>query len=289
MEQVKIKVPYKVKNDVFGFTFLLNLFEETKKYSRKHIILEFNNTRWFEANLVAVLGAWIEFHRKSNKISFTFENLSKRIRKVFMKNGFYEFYNLGSERDDYGSTISYRIFNVDEEEIFIKYIQENVIPKIQLELETKVAKGFISSLTEIFVNVDLHAKSNEVITCGQYYYKNKKVCFTIVDIGQTIGNNVKRKLKNPFISDSESIDWATKWGNTTKAQGEPGGIGLHIIDEFLEKNGGTFQIISGSGYWEKKNNYVNFVEMDSYFPGTIVNIQSSLENTFEDMSLHIEF
>jgi hypothetical protein len=287
LENISIKVPYMVKNDICGFTFITSLFNETQEFEGKHITLEFNNTRWFEANLVAVLGAWIEVNKKNNKISFN--RVSKSIRRVFMKNGFYEYYNNGSEIDLYDSTISYRVFNVEENEVFIQYIKDNVIPKIKLNIDAKVTKGFISSLSEIFVNVKLHAKSDEVITCGQYYYANKKVCFTIVDVGQTIGNNVKRKLENPFLNDNDAIDWATKEGNTTKGKGEPGGIGLHIIDEFLEKNGGIFQIISGSGYWEKENGLIYKEELSTYFPGAIVNIQSSLENTFEDMSLHITF
>ncbi|MEH6989611.1 hypothetical protein [Cytobacillus firmus] len=287
MESITINVPRKVENNVEGFEFLTKLIDDTKNLYTTHILLEFKNTRWFEANLVAILGAWVQKHRNVNKISFS--RVSKSIRKVFLKNGFYEKYNVGSEVDLFGSTIPYKIFNISEHEEFIKYIMESVIPKIKLNIETKVAKGFISSLSEVFANVERHAKSVEMVTCGQYYYAHQKVCFTIVDFGKTIGNNVKHKLGNPYMSDSEAIDWATKWGNTTKEHGEPGGIGLHIIDEFLKKNGGVFQILSGFGYWEKQQGSIFTKELNSYFPGTVVNIQSSLDYTFEDDSILIVF
>ena len=282
MEKV-INVPSKVENNIIGFRFLTNLFNETEELENTRIILEFKNTRWFEANLVAVLGAWIEIQRRK-KNSVALSRVSKSIRRVFMKNGFYEHYKLGSEFDVFDSTIAYKIFDSNEQDIFIKYVKENVMPKIRLQVDTKVAKGFITSLGEIFINVKFHADSKEVITCGQYYHTHKKVCFTIVDIGKTIGDNVKRKLGNPYLDDSEAIDWATQYGNTTKENDEFGGIGLHIISEFLEKNGGIFQIISGNGYWEKAGSYIFKEELNSYFPGTIVNIQSSLEHTLEDKS-----
>ncbi|WP_456273612.1 hypothetical protein [Bacillus sp. AK031] len=283
-----IVVPRTVENNSEGFHFLASIFEETKDLHKAHITLQFKNTRWFEANLSAVLSAWIEVQRK-NKNKVTFLKVSNSIRKVFLKNGFYTYYDKGSEDDIFDSTISFKVFNTDQDEDFITYIIEHVLPKIRLKIENKVAKGFVSSLSEVFINVKTHAKSDQVITCGQYYHKHRKVCFTIVDIGKTIGNNVKAKLQNPYLEDHDAIDWATKWGNTTKQKDEPGGIGLHIIDEFLVRNGGTFQITSGNGYWEKEDGIISKEEMPSYFPGTIVNIQSSLENTFEDNSLIIYF
>lgn len=279
MDKYVINVPKTVENDLRGLSFLTSLFSETAGYIDRHIELDFIRTRWFEANLASILGAWIELKLLSG-CTIYFSNLTTSIENVFKKNGFYEKYNLGTIHDLFDSTIKYKVFSVTEEDEFSKYVSEKVITKIRLNISNPVMKSFKLSLNEIFINVKLHAKSDKVFTCGQYYHTHRKVAFTITDLGNTIGYNVRENFCDPMISDCNAIEWATQYGNTTKEDTEVGGIGLHIIDEFLTGNNGVFQIISGNGYWENSEGEVYKVNLDYYFPGTIVNIISKLENTF---------
>lgn len=274
-----IKIPKQVENDFTGFIFLTNLFNTTREIKNCNITLDFNKNRWFEANLVSVLGAWIE-EKLYNNCKIILINLTKSVERIFLKNGFYEKYNLGIIDDTYDSTIKYEVFTINQEEEFANYVTRKVIPKIRLELSNSIMKGFRLSLNEIFLNVKLHAGSQKVYTCGQYYHTNRKVAFTITDLGNTIGYNVRKKLNNNFISDSMAIDWATKYGHTTKEVSDQGGIGLNIIDEFLTKNKGIFQIISGNGFWENNEGNVYTYDMENFFPGTIVNIITKLESSF---------
>jgi len=283
MDKFVINVPRTVENDFIGFSFLSSLFEKTEGFREMDIELEFKNTRWFEANLASTLGAWLEL-KFIHGCTIYFSNITNSIENIFKKNGFYEKYQLGSIDDFYDSTIKFEIFSVKQDDDFSNYITQKVIPKIRLDLSNPVMKSFKLSLNEIFINVQLHAKSDKVYTCGQYYHTHQKVAFTITDMGNTIGNNVREKLSKDYISDSTAIEWATKYGNTTKehtdVHTEAGGIGLHIIEEFLVENNGVFQIISGNGFWENNEGVINKVNLDYYFPGTIVNIISKLENTF---------
>lgn len=279
MNTYVIKIPKTVKNDYTGFSFLANIFSITQGFQNCNIELDFSKNRWFEANLVSVLGAWFD-EKIKNYCIITLKNQTSSVKRIFMKNGFYEKYNLGTIEDTYDSTIRYEVFSTNQEDDFATYVTEKVIPKIRLELTNPVMKSFKLSLYEIFLNVKLHAGSQKVYTCGQYYHTHKKVAFTITDLGNTIGYNVRCKLNNKLISDSMAIDWATKYGHTTKENRDPGGIGLHIIDEFLTENRGIFQIISGNGYWENYEGIINQYNMDYFFPGTIVNIITKLENTF---------
>lgn len=274
-----IKIPKTVENDYTGFLFLANVFSSTKGFQRCNIELDFSKTRWFEANLASVLGAWVE-EKVKNHCTIVLNNLTASVERIFKKNGFYEKYNLGTIEDTYNSTIRYEVFTINQVDDFSTYVTEKVIPKIRLKLTNSVMKSFKLSLNEIFVNVKLHAGSQKVYTCGQYYHTNRKVAFTITDLGNTIGYNVRDKLGDMVISDSMAIDWATKYGHTTKEHLDQGGIGLHIIDEFLTENKGIFQIISGNGYWENHEGKINQYNMDYFFPGTVVNIITKLENTF---------
>lgn len=283
MSKCVIRVPRTVENNYDGFCFLSSLFSKSKGFSTNDIELDFKKTRWFEANLVSVLGAWVESKLIDN-CKIILSNLTSSIENVFRKNGFYEAYNLGAIRDYYDSTIKYKAFPVYEHENFSHYVSKSVIPKIRLNLSNELMKSFKLSLNEIFSNVQFHAKSDKVYTCGQYYHTKRKVAFTMTDLGSTIGFNVREKLLDEFMSDSAAIQWATKFGNTTKTQTEfhteMGGIGLHIIEEFLVKNNGIFQIISGNGFWENHRGTIAQYNLDYYFPGTIVNLISKLENTF---------
>ena len=56
MEEVVIYVPRKIENDIQGFEFLIKLYTTLKETRCKRITIDFNKTRWLEANLSAVLG-----------------------------------------------------------------------------------------------------------------------------------------------------------------------------------------------------------------------------------------
>lgn len=102
---------------------------------------------------------------------------------------------------------------------------------------------------------------------------------TIVDVGQTIHKNVNDfhfPLKE--FDACMAIDWAIKYGNTTKI-GRTGGLGLSLILEFIKLNNGVMQIISSNGYWEYRGNRVRMGTLKNNFPGTIVNIEFNFDDS----------
>lgn len=274
---IDIAVPQQVKNDFMGLSFLNEILFKMEYDNHSGIVLDFKKTRWFEANLTSVLGTVINKSRNLER-SFKIKNINDSILNVFEKNGFLEYYNLGNARDVYQSSIKYEIFNVNDADLFARYVSTEVIPRIRMTLEKPVEKSFSSSLNEVFVNVGLHAKSDKVYTCGQYYHKHKMVAFTIVDLGNTIPQNIRNKYSYN-LTDKELINWSTVYGNTTRKDDSVGGIGLSIIDRFLEENNGVFQIVSGDGFWEKDAGKLSVYDMNYHFPGTIVNIITKLEST----------
>jgi hypothetical protein len=284
LEVVKYQVPSRIGNDYSGFCFFSQAFENLKGLEKKTVVFDFSKTTWFEANLVAVFSSLVEMLKERGCLVAA-KSVSKKIKHIFKKNGFYDFYKLGAEEDIYDSTIPFHIFDVNDGEGFTEYLNDIVIPKIKLPLSKDQTRYFKKCLQEVFENASIHAGSERVFTCGQYYHSRQKVAFTIVDLGRTIGENVRRKVSE--LDDCASIQWATEFGNTTKIA-QDGGIGLHFLKEYLHNNG-ILQIVSGNGYWEQNLDKINNVSMDHLFDGTIVNIISDLAGAIDNTVGEIEF
>lgn len=80
------------------------------------------------------------------------------------------------------------------------------------------------------------------------------------------------------MSGSDAIEWAMKSGNTTKTGSNPGGLGLGLIFEFIEKNNGKIHIVSADGYYEFSNNLVIKEKLNFSFSGTMVNLRFNLND-----------
>jgi hypothetical protein len=61
-------------------------------------------------------------------------------------------------------------------------------------------------------------------------------------------------------------------GNTTK-QNEPGGLGLKLLQRFIELNHGRIVIVSKGAYYEYTAGKDTFHSLNSPFPGTCINIE----------------
>lgn len=281
---VTYPVPNRVENDYLGFMFFSKAFEDFNSIKNKKIVFDFSRTTWFEANLVAVFSSLIETFRKQD-CNVAVLGVSASIKLIFMKNGFYDHYNLGREIDTYDSTIPFQIFDINDGEGFTEYLNEKVISKIKLPLTKNQFRYFKKCLQEVFENASMHAGSDCVFTCGQYYHQKQKVAFTIVDVGETIGKNVRKKL--PDLIDCDAIEWASEFGNTTKVA-KDGGIGLHFLKNYLNNNG-ILQIISGQGYWEQNMDRMFIRNTPYLFGGTIVNLISDLNIDVEEKIRRKEF
>lgn len=277
MGETVIKFPRNLYTDVVGLNFLSSQFSKIAT-ENNHLILDFTKNIWTDANLSSIISLLIDCAKNKNNSRITIRHIDNEVMKIFRKNGFFEKYDLSIEKDVYDSTIPLRDFNVDQEEDFLYHLIEKVMPKINFRntIDPGVVKSFQSSLSEIFTNVRLHSDSDKVYTCGQLFYNKEKVSFTIVNQGRTIKDNVNN-ITGKQLTDSESIYWAIKEGNTTKRVSDNGGLGFPIVKNFLANNNGTLFIKSGRGMLIYNDNNVRFKEYTAHFPGTIVSIESSLK------------
>lgn len=275
-----IKIGTSIGSDYGGYEQLISIYHQMKKYSSTTIYLDFSSNRWFEANLCAVLGA-IGLLMEENEVKMSFSNMSNALIDILTRNGFIgsSQYLLGNHN---GTVVSFQRFRHDQDSAFNGYIKRELLSKPDFPKHSiLLGKKITESIFEIFENARTHGKCEFIHTCGQYYPRKSpaRLDITIVDIGQTIHKNV-----NDFHSSSKrfdacmAIDWAMKYGNTTKI-GRTGGLGLSLILEFIKLNNGVIQIVSSNGYWEYRGGRVRMNILKNNFPGTIVNIEFNFDDS----------
>lgn len=265
-----------IRSDFRGYEILIDFYNKTKDLGFEEVILNFENVEWFDANLSAAFGAILnDISSRLNDIKLI--NISSDIEKIWQRNHFLS--NFGSHtiiEDNYDTTSKYKKFKITEEKSFKDYLNIELLSKKTMpEMSEKLRKKINESIFEIFNNAVIHGKCKEIFSCGQYYKKKNKLDFTIVDIGATIKENVTNYLNGSSYGQN-SIAWAVIEGHTTKTGDIPGGLGLSLIREFLEKNKGKIQIISANEYWEQNAEKCIEGNFSQKFPGTIVNLEFNI-------------
>lgn len=263
-----------LKSDYKGFERIINLHKQTSLIESGGE-LELTLPYWFDANMCAPFGAILSLLKKRD-IDILLKG-SPQVKKILQKNKFLPNFgfNVSAIPDEYDSTIEYKQFNVKNNNQFKEYVTnhfgENVhgMPKMDSEL----LRGFRKSLHEIFGNSVYHSDTENIFACGQHFYLQNRLDFSIVDLGIGFHKNIERKI-GLQLCPQDAIVWAMKEDQTSKQGGTvPGGLGLKMIKEFIEKNDGRMQILTYDGYWEFAKGRTTINTFNDEFPGTIVNIE----------------
>lgn len=77
----------------------------------------------------------------------------------------------------------------------------------------------------------------------------------------------------------DAIIWATTERHTTKEDSLPGGLGLKLLIDFIDLNGGRIQIVSDAGYWQQKSGESVTKQLRHPFPGTVVSLEINTADT----------
>lgn len=280
----RITFPENLQNNTDTYVTLIKSYHNLNSEDEKTILLDFSKTTFISANLFALLGCCLDSTCNQHKHKIFISGLHPKIKTVIRKNGFYRYFDMDSLPDIHRSTIKYTIFKSTTEHLaeFEKYLLLNVFthannphfPSMSSNCQDRIADNFL----EIFNNVIDHANSNNIYVCGQLFPKKARLCFTIVDIGNTIHDNVSTYLsENNLPIPQNTLEWAIQRGNSTK-KNVPGGLGFSLLIDFLEANSGGFTIISGNEIYELNNRKKRFNNIDVPFPGTIVTITINLND-----------
>lgn len=273
---IEIVAPKNIGNDIEGGNFL-SLFFKKSTEKNNEIVVDFKNTRWVRANLTSVLGA-ICWNAWANNTRVTFKNLTPSIKRIFSKNHFYKKFGVSPVKDEYNSTIKYREFAPEEKTVFSLYVREEFIPSIGIKFSKKFEQEFRTAIEELFQNCRLHGECDKIFVCGQYFPSEKRLYFTITNLGVTIKENIEKRFKEYLISPEKAIIWATKKGNTTRLEENIGGIGLDFLINFLDSTKGKIHIISDQASYERENKLVKTQLMENKFSGTMVTLIFSVND-----------
>jgi hypothetical protein len=262
----------KILNNAVGYQELISLYHNAHSSGDQIIELDFSNTSWFDANICAPLGALLHRLRAEGK-TIQIGNLNQGVKKILSKNAFLKDFGMTTEADVNRTTMQYSRFEPVQEKVFPSYVETHFkgkgIPKMSPLLAAKFKEGIL----ELFSNAVLHSDTKHgIFVCGQYFPRSKRLDFSIVDMGVGIRHNVQTK-KGLIMKAEDAIEWALTGNNTTKTGSIPGGLGLKLIRDFIQLNGGRIQIVSDAGYWETQKEKNTVLPFTAPFPGTLVNIE----------------
>ncbi len=139
-------------------------------------------------------------------------------------------------------------------------------------MSSGLLKRFRESIFEIFSNAVWHSRTQlGIFSCGQFFPTKGLLNFTVADLGVGIRQNIQDYVGLDLAAE-DAIVWATEENNTTRRGPIPGGLGLKLLREFIDLNGGCLQIVSDAGFWQTKDERVSTARLGHPFPGTVVYI-----------------
>ena len=268
-----------IRHDHASFEKLASLHAQTKECILDDVEIDMKLTRWFDADMCAAFGA-ILYSLGENLNTVKLINIPSPVETILSKNGFLSHYGRVRIPDQFGTTIPYQRFDVKDDRHFSEYIENELIHRSELPLMLPgLLKKFRESIFEIFSNAVLHSDTHlGIFSCGQYFPKQDRLDFTVADLGVGMRQNIKRHT-GLELSPENAIIWATIKHNTTKRGNVPGGLGLKLLREFIDLNGGSIQIVSDAGYWQRKNKQIIAQPLGHPFPGTVVSVEINTADT----------
>ncbi len=268
-----------IRHDRTGFEVLVRLYAQTKNHFFEDIEINMTAANWLDADMCAAFGAILYYLGQSaNTVQLT--NIRTNVESILSKNGFLSNYGRKRVPDTWGTTIPYQRFDVKDDRYFARYIETKLVHRSEMpSMSSGLLKKFRESVFEIFGNSVIHSQTKlGIFSCGQYFPNRHRLDFSVADLGIGIRKNV-RKNAGLDLAAEEAIVWATQGRNTTKRGRIPGGLGLKLLGEFINLNGGRLQIVSDAGYWKLEKGHTSTARLSDPFPGTVVSIEIDTSDT----------
>ncbi len=201
-------------------------------------------------------------------------NLKPAVRAVLIDSGLFG----AQHQRPRSSAIPLMRFASGESARFDLYARKGLENKGLPRMSKGLEQQFFSGIHELFTNFEIHAQSPlGAWACGQLFPQSGRVEMTLVDHG--IG--IPRKIVERGYANSAhaAIDWAMSDANTTRELDVPGGLGLKVLREFIQLNGGELTIASFEGFWREAQGRVDMRPLSHSFPGTAVTIVVNTRDT----------
>ena len=269
---MKITLP-RIQHDKDGFAALVRLASETRGCLFDDVEIDMGAASWFDADMCAAFGA-VLYRLGESLNTVTLTHVRTDVESILSKNGFLSHYGREKIPDRWGTTIPYQRFDVKDDRYFAGYIENELIHRGEIPaMSPGLLKKFRESIFEIFSNAVLHSRTEMgIFSCGQFFPARNRLDFSVADLGVGMRQNI-RDNTGLELSAKAAIQWATEGRNTTKRGPVPGGLGLKLLGEFIDLNGGCIQIVSDAAYWRREKRTTTTSPLDHPFPGTVVTVE----------------
>lgn len=275
-------------NKIHTIDDVLNYYWQILDCKDNIIEIDLSEAEFVRANIVCILGLIIAQKTKVDcKISIIEPKLAK-VKKSLVAIGFLT----DKYKQSNVEMIDYKNIKLDEKDDFYlnfeTYFKQKA-RKCLSNVSNQLFEILTQKILELFSNAFRHSESEVGIFCsGQFFPKNKKFSFVIVDGGVGIKSNVIKYLnqltkeqrmifprKAIKISGVQAIRWAIKSGNSTTGIG---GLGLDLIREFIVKNEGNLEIVSSDAKYIINNGKENYSSLDREFIGTLIALNIEVDD-----------
>lgn len=270
---------------IYIFNKIIYIYDED-------IIIDFSEAEFIRNHFISIVGMGLEVVKKRGVEVEIIKPKSYKVVNSMKKINFLSvFCDENNQDDTYKTMVRYTNIPLENNSLilqeFYTYFIMQFIGKVE-NLSPKLQKKILQKIFELFSNVFRHSNSALGLFCsGQFYPKQDKFNFTIVDNGVTIRKNVNKYLLKEFMKNRSSMDKimgkkfepldaidSIKWAlvDTNSSTGA-GGLGLSLLMDLIKASKGSIEIVSGNGYYGIKDAQEISKVLEKSFEGTIISIE----------------
>ena len=281
LEGIRYALEGAIRTDFTGFRQLLKLYNELKDTYDCEVFLDFSQLDWFDANLAAVLSAFLYKLKQENRLTFSVDHdsIAECFEGVLHRNGCFQ-PNGKRIEDDRQSVIACTNFCSNQPHEYKRYVENDLFEHRGLadlrRLNKNIGTRIQTDLLEIFNNFCTHSQSTApFFVCGQYFPQRSRVVFTMTDLGVGFLPPIQAFSDGTITTSLDAILWALKGNSTQQYEDEPSGCGLSGILSFCHKHKGDLQVVTGESFWStdlSKTIFEGHRAFASPFTGTTINI-----------------
>ena len=266
------------------FDVLFNLWNQVNN-DNLDVTFEFSRCKFLRHNAVAFLGGLTRLIQSRGRVvRFAIETISEKVKTNLAQNGFLSTLGFGGAPWS-GNSIPYREDLHQDKVILDDYLKTNWLGRGWVHVSEMLKDAIVGRVWEIYANAFEHGKSPiGIFSCGQHYPKHHELKLTVVDFGVGIPSNVRLFFKHDpraqSLSAASCLKWAFQRGTTTKPNGTSRGMGLDLLKEFVKLNNGKLEIFSHEGYAIIDKTQEVFMNRQTFFEGTLVNITLKCDESY---------
>lgn len=171
----------------------------------------------------------------------------------------------------------------------IKFMSESDVEKV---LETvmnsehgvpigpRIKEDLGAAIGEILMNACMHSESKDgIVFVGEYVSDQNVLNISIYDQGVGFRPRIAEYLRDNLITSGKAILWALKEGHSVDKSSRTSGLGLNETVDFMRRNGGLLEIISGNACWRMFYGEENLIDMSEAIEGALVNFSIVIDNS----------